>query len=407
MSVKRTVTVPVGMSCRTARSSAVARPASSPNARLRREDAALRQRAGMSLDGCQCRCDVTSCSAPRAGVGLPESPTERRSSGTAPSNHGGSHEHQRPDHHRDPSLPRRHSRREARRAAPSDRRSALALRGAGGRSVAGRAAGDNSGARALLGERLRLAQGRGEAERAAAVHDRDRRGRHPLHPRPLAARERAAADHDARLARLGHGAARHRRPAHRPDRSRRRGRGRISPRPALHARLRLLQRADGSRVERRPRRAGVGGADAPTRLHPLRRPGRRRGRRGIHVNVLVRVLGGPQPTESDEERAAQAQLDTFRESGSGYFLEMATRPQTIGYALLDSPVALAAWMLDHDTDSYYKIAGAFVDGKPTGNLTRDHILDNITLYWLTGTGASAARSYWEAYGPDAPAAGRQ
>ena len=123
---------------------------------------------------------------------------------------------------------------------------------------------------------------------------------------------------------------------------------------------------------------------------------------GIHVNVLVRVLGAPLATESDEERAAQAQLDTFRASGSGYFLEMATRPQTIGYALLDSPVALAAWMLDHDTDSYYKIAGAFVDGKPTGNLTRDNILDNITLYWLTGTGASAARSYWEDYSPQAP-----
>ena len=74
---------------------------------------------------------------------------------------------------------------------------------------------------------------------------------------------------------------------------------------------------------------------------------------------------------------------------------MATRPQTIGYALLDSPVALAAWMLDHDTDSYYKISRAFVDGEPVGNLTRDNIVDNITLYWLTGTGASAARSYWE------------
>jgi pimeloyl-ACP methyl ester carboxylesterase len=123
---------------------------------------------------------------------------------------------------------------------------------------------------------------------------------------------------------------------------------------------------------------------------------------GIHVNVLVRALGVPLATESDEERAAQSQLDTFRASGSGYFLEMATRPQTIGYALLDSPVALAAWMLDHDTDSYYKIAGAFVDGKPTGNLTRDNILDNITLYWLTGTGASAARSYWEDYSPQAP-----
>jgi pimeloyl-ACP methyl ester carboxylesterase len=116
---------------------------------------------------------------------------------------------------------------------------------------------------------------------------------------------------------------------------------------------------------------------------------------GIHVNLLVTVLGGPQRMESDEERAAQAQLDTFRTSGFGYFLEMATRAQTIGYALLDSPVALAAWLLDHDTDSYYKISRAFVDGKPVGNLTRDNIVDNITLYWLTGTGASAARSYWE------------
>jgi pimeloyl-ACP methyl ester carboxylesterase len=116
---------------------------------------------------------------------------------------------------------------------------------------------------------------------------------------------------------------------------------------------------------------------------------------GIHVNLLVTVLGGPQPTDSDEERAAQAQVDTFRTSGFGYFLEQATRPQTIAYALLDSPVALAAWLLDHDTDSYYKISSAFVDGEPAGNLTRDHILDNITLYWLTGTGASAARSYWE------------
>jgi hypothetical protein len=93
-------------------------------------------------------------------------------------------------------------------------------------------------------------------------------------------------------------------------------------------------------------------------------------------------------------------------SGRGYFIEQATRPQTIGYALLDSPVALAAWMLDHDTDSYYKISRAFVDGQPAGNLTRDHILDNITLYWLTGTGASAARSYWEGGQAAAHAAGQ-
>ena len=85
---------------------------------------------------------------------------------------------------------------------------------------------------------------------------------------------------------------------------------------------------------------------------------------------------------------------------------MATRPQTIGYALLDSPVALAAWLLDHDTDSYQKIARAFVDGQPAGNLTRDHIVDNVTLYWLTGTGASAARSYWENGRAAALAAGK-
>ena len=130
---------------------------------------------------------------------------------------------------------------------------------------------------------------------------------------------------------------------------------------------------------------------------------------GIHTNLLVAVLGiGDQlPAESEQERAAHAAVNTFTTDGFAYYLEMATRPQTIGYALLDSPVALAAWMIDHDTDAYYKIAGAFVDGNPSGNLTRDHILDNITAYWLTATGASAARSYWEAYGPDAPAAGAQ
>jgi pimeloyl-ACP methyl ester carboxylesterase len=127
---------------------------------------------------------------------------------------------------------------------------------------------------------------------------------------------------------------------------------------------------------------------------------------GIHMNLLVTALAGPQPTETEEERAAAGALATFRATGFGYFLEQATRPQTIGYALLDSPVALAAWMLDHDTDAYYKISRAFVDGQPSGGLTRDHILDNITVYWLTGTGASAARSYWESGRAQALAAGQ-
>jgi pimeloyl-ACP methyl ester carboxylesterase len=143
---------------------------------------------------------------------------------------------------------------------------------------------------------------------------------------------------------------------------------------------------------------GAGVTDAMGRQAP-------EGLAGIHTNLLVPALGGTMPTNTGEERAAAAQIATFGRSGNGYFVEMASRPQTIGYALLDSPVALAAWMIDHDTDAYYKIARAFVDGKPSGNLTRDHILDNITVCWLTRTGASAARSYWEAYGPDAPAAG--
>jgi pimeloyl-ACP methyl ester carboxylesterase len=129
---------------------------------------------------------------------------------------------------------------------------------------------------------------------------------------------------------------------------------------------------------------------------------------GIHLNFLREALANASgmPADSQEERAALAAINTFRTSGSAYFLEQATRPQTIGYALLDSPAALAAWMLDHDTDSYYKISRAFLEGRPAGNLTRDHVPDNITLYWLTGTGASAARLYWEGGQATAAAAGQ-
>jgi pimeloyl-ACP methyl ester carboxylesterase len=130
---------------------------------------------------------------------------------------------------------------------------------------------------------------------------------------------------------------------------------------------------------------GAGVTDAMGRLGP-------EGLIGIHTNLLVPALNDPAalPADSEQEQVALAAIKTFQTSGNGYFVEQATRPQTIGYALLDSPVSLAAWMIDHDTDAYYKISGAFVDGRPSGNLTRDNILDNITLYWLTGTGASAA-----------------
>jgi pimeloyl-ACP methyl ester carboxylesterase len=129
---------------------------------------------------------------------------------------------------------------------------------------------------------------------------------------------------------------------------------------------------------------------------------------GIHLNLLLAGLGGGYPSAdlSPEEQAALDAINVFRTSGNGYLIEQNTRPQTVGYALQASPVALAAWMLDHDTDSYDKISRAFLDGQPSGGLTRDHVLDNITLYWLTGTGASAARSYWENTQAAARAAGQ-
>lgn len=127
---------------------------------------------------------------------------------------------------------------------------------------------------------------------------------------------------------------------------------------------------------------------------------------GIHLSLLAGALGFADrlPATSEQERAAHAALETFKSNGFGYFLEQSTRPQTIGYSLLDSPIGLAAWLLDHDTDSYYKISRAFVDGEPAGSLSRETIVDNITLYWLTGTGASAARWYWE-FGQGLAAAG--
>jgi len=161
----------------------------------------------------------------------------------------------------------------------------------------------------------------------------------------------------------------------------------------------LMRRLGYTRYVAQGGDVGAAITDAMGRLSP-------EGLVGIHTNLFVPALGGTMPTDSEQERAAAEQIALFRATGFGYFVEQATRPQTIGYALLDSPVALAAWMLDHDTDSYYKIAGAFVDGEPSGNLTRDHILDNVTLYWLTATGASAARSYWESGQAQAKAAGQ-
>jgi pimeloyl-ACP methyl ester carboxylesterase len=162
----------------------------------------------------------------------------------------------------------------------------------------------------------------------------------------------------------------------------------------------LMQRLGYTRYVAQGGDVGAAVTDAIGRLAPD-------GLIGIHINLLLAALAGPTPqAESEQERAALEAINTFNTSGRGYFIEQATRPQTIGYALLDSPLGLAAWMLDHDTDSYVKITHAFLDGQPAGNLTREHIVDNVALYWLTGTGASSARSYWESGRAQALAAGQ-
>jgi pimeloyl-ACP methyl ester carboxylesterase len=128
-----------------------------------------------------------------------------------------------------------------------------------------------------------------------------------------------------------------------------------------------------------------------------------KGLAGIHLNFLRRpppdlvaaIFGGaPEPEGlTEKERAA---LEALRaQFKKGYIIEQGQSPQTIGYSLTDTPVGLAAWILDHDVDSYEKISRTVLDGHPSGGLTRDHILDNITLYWLTQTPTSAARMYWE------------
>jgi pimeloyl-ACP methyl ester carboxylesterase len=115
--------------------------------------------------------------------------------------------------------------------------------------------------------------------------------------------------------------------------------------------------------------------------------------KALASNVLG--AGGPRPSglSADESRAYD-QLSFFFAKGIGYGVEMGLRPQTL-YGLADSPVALAAWMIDHDAQSYEDISHAFVDEQPVDGLTRDEVLDNITLTWLTNTGISSARLYWE------------
>jgi pimeloyl-ACP methyl ester carboxylesterase len=129
---------------------------------------------------------------------------------------------------------------------------------------------------------------------------------------------------------------------------------------------------------------------------------------GIHSNMpgtvppevskalATNVLGAGDPPPSDltaDEQRAYDRLNFLYTKGLGYSIEMGSRPQTL-YGLSDSPVALAAWMLDHDAFSLEDIAQAF-EGNPVDGLTRDEVLDNITMTWVTNTGISSGRLYWE------------
>ena len=137
---------------------------------------------------------------------------------------------------------------------------------------------------------------------------------------------------------------------------------------------------------------------------------------GIHLNLpatlppeIAKAIGSGDPAPaglSPEEKAAFDAIATFFAKGRGYAVILGTRPQTMGYELTDSPVALAAFMLDHDAHSLGQIAQAF-DGPPVGGLTRDAVLDDITLYWLTNTAASSGRLYWESKGSVLSAAGQK
>ena len=226
---------------------------------------------------------------------------------------------------------------------------------------------------------------RGQAQRAAAVHDRDRRRGHPLHPRrsphanalplimthgwpgsvielletvgpltdPTAHGGRAEDAFDLVLPSIpGYGFSGE------PTE--------VGWEPGRIARAwaELMRRLGYTRYVAQGGDVGAVVTDEMGRQAP-------EGLVGIHTNLLVAVLAGPRRRNPSRNARRRDALATFRATGFGYFLEQATRPQTIGYALLDSPVALAAWMLDHDTDSYYKISHAFVDGQPAGNLTRD------------------------------------
>ena len=202
-----------------------------------------------------------------------------------------------------------------------------------------------------------------------------------------------------------------------PDRVWRERGGCLPSRDPVAAGLRLLGQADGAGMEPGQHRESVGDADAAPRLHKIRGAGRRLGQCRFGGDGIAAAAGiarhshqhgrrrfrpmfrrrfpqaARRPPAFRRRKSTRGISSTdFYKNGLGYANEMALRPQTL-YGIVDSPVGLAGWILDHDIRSYKMIARVF-DGKTEG-LSRDDVLDNITLYWLTNTAISSARLYWD------------
>ncbi len=248
------------------------------------------------------------------------------------------------------------------------------------------------------------------------VPDRDRRARHPLPARALAAGGRDAAGHDARLARLDRGV-----PRRSSGRSPIRSRTAASPADAFHL---VCPSLPGYGFSDKPSRTGWSTtriADAWDELMPRLGYGRygaqggdwgaqvttALGMRhaanliGIHLNMPI-VLPDPDTMSdlTEQEQGALAALKHYQDWDSGYSKQQSTRPQTIGYGLVDSPAGLCAWIVE----KFWSWTDC--DGDPANVLTRDEMLDNVMLYWLTAAGASSARMYWESFGQAAARPGR-
>ena len=257
---------------------------------------------------------------------------------------------------------------------------------------------------------------RGATQRAAAIRHRDRRARHPFHPRALEARECAADHRHARLARLDHRAAEDHRPAHQSHRARRERGGRLRRRDSVAAGLRVFRQADRDRLGPHPHRPRLDRADEAPRLHAVRGAGRRLGQRrhgadgaagaaGVarhphqhagHRSGRHRQGASPAAARRRASRPTSSTRTTSSTSSTSTAWATPRRWRTARRRCTGSRIRRSASPpgCSTTTRAATRSSRASSTARPKG-LTRDDILDNITLYWLTNTAVSSARLYWE------------